>query len=61
MKIVIITIKKGVPTIKVQGCKGPECKELTRELESDLGTVTKQHLTQEFSKADQRAEKGARL
>ena len=40
---------KGVPTITVTGVKGPACKALTAELEADLGEVTSDTPTAEYT------------
>lgn len=48
MQEVIIEVTGGVPTITVNGVKGIACKNLTRALENDLGSVTKSTPTKEL-------------
>lgn len=39
---------EGNVSIKVVGCTGPECVELTKEIEAALGIVTDRKKTGEF-------------
>lgn len=48
MQEVIIDIIKGAPKIRVKGVAGKACKEITRELESDLGETVKSTDTPEM-------------
>lgn len=53
MKEVIVDFdEKGQPVISVKGVKGKACKDLTRDLEKALGTVTKTELTPEYNQQE---------
>jgi len=46
----VIIDETGAATVSVEGCAGPACHDLTRALETALGTVTKDTRTPEFHK-----------
>lgn len=59
MQQVIVTIEGGLPTIRVVGCKGKSCKDLTRDLEAALGGTQRTRPTQEmYEKQNQKAKAG---
>lgn len=47
----------GAVQVKVEGCPGPSCKALTRDLEKDLGKVTADRATAEMSQQAKRVQK----
>ena len=47
-EVVIEIDEEGNPKITVNGCAGPSCKDLTRNIEKALGTVSKDAPTKEF-------------
>jgi hypothetical protein len=59
-QIVKVTVKDGVPTIMVQGCKGKTCKDITRELEKALGDTKDSKPTGEMFEHAQQATKASR-
>jgi len=44
----IIIGENGETRIRVRGVRGPECKEVTRELEEQLGDLQEQQFTGEY-------------
>lgn len=48
MQQVEIIIEGGSPTVKVRGCKGKACKDLTKGVEQALGDVQETTATAEF-------------
>lgn len=61
---IIITIADGGATeLKVEGCAGPSCKQLSEAIEKALGSVTNDTKTGEFhqaAKQGQQAQAGAK-
>jgi hypothetical protein len=47
-EIKVIVGKDGSLKIDVHGVKGVSCKDLTQELEKNLGVVTEDDVTQEY-------------
>jgi Protein of unknown function (DUF2997) len=60
MQQVEIIIDGGTPTIKVRGCKGKSCKDLTRGLEAALGEVDDSKPTAEFYEQAKQTTKASR-
>jgi hypothetical protein len=60
MQQVEITIENGTPTIKVRGCKGKSCKDLTRDLEKALGDAETTTPTAEFYEKASQTNKASR-
>ena len=60
MQQVEITIVDGTPTIKVRGCKGKSCKDLTRDLEKALGETDTSTPTAEFYEQARQTTKAGR-
>lgn len=52
MQEVTIKISKAVPVISVKGVKGKSCKELTKDLERNLGNVTSDKPTLEMHQSE---------
>lgn len=44
---------QGNVVIGTKGVKGPECKQLTKQLEKDIGTVTSSRKTAEYHERPQ--------
>ena len=53
-KIIIDISPTGEAVIKVEGCPGPSCKDLTRGLEKALGKTTTDKTTNEYYKATEK-------
>ena len=48
-KSVIMTFDENMnPIIRVEGCAGPECAALTKDLEAALGEIKKDTKTKEY-------------
>lgn len=50
-QVIVIIGNDGHAKIEVQGCRGPSCGNLTRDLERALGLVTSDVKTPEFLQA----------
>lgn len=48
MKKVTVRIKGGKVYFETDGVTGPECKDLTRELEEAVGEVEEEHLKEDY-------------
>lgn len=60
MQQVEIIIEGGSPTIRVRGCKGKSCKDLTRALEAALGETEGSTPTAEFYEQASQTTKASR-
>ncbi len=47
-EIIVVIDSQGNPTISVKGAKGKECQDLTKNLETALGTVKSDVATREM-------------
>ena len=45
----------GSPTVSVDGCPGPSCKDLTAKLEKALGSPEAMERTADYAKAERTA------
>lgn len=51
----------GEVTIEVSGFKGRACKEITADLEAELGSVVSEELTPEYYEPEQRQHNDSRV
>lgn len=49
-----VTIEKGKATVATQGFEGKACQDATAELESAMGTTTRDDTTPEWHQREQR-------
>jgi len=48
-EVLVVTLAPdGTPHVEVQGCPGPACQALSRDLEAALGTTVADRKTPEF-------------
>lgn len=50
-KLIVLIAPDGTPTVEVQGCPGPSCREVSRPLREALGETVADEETAEYYQA----------